>query len=161
MGATTSPVFRWIRKFSGSTVLGSCGWLNSIGIVCMKVCVHRSVAETTARASANWRGAASDVAQRRRWIKSQQLLHHPGSCCFGKADLILAEQAWDSLDALEAIAGGQDPGGALGAADDVSADHDVAVELFVARALAHGDRQAGGTAGMLVAGPGYGKWIRN
>ena len=32
------------------------------------------------------------------------------------------------------------------------------MELVVAGTLAHGDR-GGGTAGMLVAGLGFGKWI--
>ncbi len=41
----------------------------------------------------------------------------------------------------------------------VSADNDVAMELVVAGTLTHGDHRAGGTAGMLVAGLVFGKWI--
>lgn len=106
-----------------------------------------------------WKNARGDVAERCGWIQPQQLLHDTCTRCLGQCDLVFAEQARDTRNALKAEARRQDAGFAVGAAVDVGADHDVAMELVVGGALAHGDRCSGCDAGMLRAGLGFGNWI--
>ncbi|MFM7674447.1 MAG: hypothetical protein ACKO5F_02415 [Synechococcus sp.] len=82
-------------------------------------------------------GAGGDVAQRRGRIEAYQGLHHPGSGGVGQGDVVLAEQAGDALDPLEAVARRQDARRRQGIAVDVGGDHDVAPQLVVGGAQAH------------------------